>query len=187
MLAVAAMRLTTIMRRSLLATAIMLLCIPAAQAIDGFAFEAGRATQTDMMRIAAQWKWSQRWFQTASRHLGGYWDLSLAEWDREHRPGETGYLTEIGFTPVFRLQANDLRGFYLEGGIGAHLLSSTQLGNKHFGTAFQFGDHLGFGYRFGARGAMDISYRYQHLSNADIKQPNNGIDFQQLRLQFWFE
>jgi opacity protein-like surface antigen len=84
------------------------------------------------------------------------------------------------------LQRHDFRGLYLEAGIGAHLISSTALGNKRFGTAFQFGDHLGFGYRFGARGAADIGYRYQHLSNADIKVPNNGIDFHQVRLQYWF-
>ncbi len=170
-----------------MATALMFVWSATARAVDGFAFEAGRASQTDMTRIAVQWQWSQRWFQSDSRHLGGYWDLSLAEWSRDHRPGERESLTEIGLTPVFRLQANNLRGFYVEGGIGAHLLSSTQLGNKRFGSTFQFGDHLGFGYRFGARGAMDLGYRYQHLSNADIKQPNNGIDFQQLRLQYWFE
>ncbi|MBM3373392.1 MAG: acyloxyacyl hydrolase, partial [Betaproteobacteria bacterium] len=27
---------------------------------------------------------------------------------------------------------------------------------------------------------------YQHLSNADIKRPNDGLDFHQLRLQYWF-
>lgn len=51
---------------------------------------------------------------------------------------------------------------------------------------FQFGDHLGLAYRFGEKGALDASYRFQHLSNAGIKEPNNGIDFHQIRLQYHF-
>jgi len=65
-------------------------------------------------------------------------------------------------------------------------LSKTSLGDKRFSTMFQFGDHLGVGYRFGTKGAFDLSYRYQHLSNASIKRPNNGINFNQIRLQYHF-
>ena len=65
-------------------------------------------------------------------------------------------------------------------------LEATSLGDKHFCSAFQFGNHLGFGYRFGARGEFDLSYRYQHLSNAGIKLPNSGLDSKQVRLQYWF-
>lgn len=157
-----------------------------ASAIDGLAYEAGQASRTGMARVAAQWSWPQRWLAGATWHLGGYWEVSAAQWRRETQPGERARLAEIGLTPVFRLQRNDFHGLYLEGGIGAHLISSTALGNKRFSSAFQFGDHLGFGYRFGAGGAADIGYRYQHLSNADIKLPNNGIDFHQIRLQYWF-
>jgi hypothetical protein len=31
-----------------------------------------------------------------------------------------------------------------------------------------------------------LSYRYQHLSNAGIKQPNQGINFHLLRFQYHF-
>jgi hypothetical protein len=65
-------------------------------------------------------------------------------------------------------------------------LSHTQIGDKRLSTAFQFGDHLGFGYRFGARSAFDLGYRYQHLSNGSIKRPNPGINFHQVRLQYHF-
>ena len=139
-----------------------------------------------MLRIGAQWQWSGRWLQGEHAHSGGFWDLGVARWRSETAPGQSDSLTEISLTPVFRVQANGLRGAYLEGGIGVHLLSATSLGNKRYSTAFQFGEHLGFGYRFGARGALDLGYRYQHISNADIKIPNNGADFHQVRLQYWF-
>ncbi len=160
---------------------------PPVFAVDGAAVEAGRAANADMQRASLQWRWSQRWLQGEQWHVGGYWDLGIAQWQREASPGQHSRLSEVGLTPVFRIQGNDLRGLYLEGGIGAHLLSATHLGEKPFSTLFQFGEHLGFGYRLGAHGSMDIGYRYQHLSNAGIKRPNSGIEFHQIRLQYWFQ
>ena len=157
-----------------------------ASAVDGMALEAGRGDGADMGRVAVQWDWKSRWFQGTNWHLGGYWDLGLGYWSRDAGPGQNGDITEIGLTPVFRLQANDLKGLYGELAIGVHFLSHTSLGDKRFSTSFQFGDHVGVGYRFGAKGAVDMSYRYQHLSNGSIKQPNNGINFHQIRLQYHF-
>jgi lipid A 3-O-deacylase len=160
--------------------------LPAA-AVDGIAVEAGNGDSTDLGRIAVQWNWNKRWFQGAEWHVGGYWDLGLGYWHNYNAAfWQNSNITEIGLTPVFRLQRNELKGVYLEAGIGVHLLSETQIGAKQFSTAFQFGDHLGAGYRFGTRGAWDLSYRFQHLSNADIKKPNNGINFSQARLQYHF-
>ena len=181
------MKIKKVLRGALAAIAMMLggAATPVF-AVDGVAVEAGRATNTDMRRASLQWRWSQRWLQGDHWHVGGYWDIGVAQWDREATPGQRSRLNEMGLTPVFRVQGNDLHGLYLEGGIGAHLLSATDLGGKPFSTSFQFGEHLGSGYRFGARGDMEIGYRYQHLSNAGIKRPNSGIEFHQIRLQYWF-
>ena len=156
-------------------------------AVDGVAVELGSGDGADMGRVAVQWDWNKRWLQGQNWHLGGYWDLGLGYWRHDDvRPGQNDEIFEIGLTPVFRVQQNDLRGLYGEIGIGAHFLSRTSLGDKKFSTSFQFGDHLGVGYRFGAKGAFDLSYRYKHLSNGGIKRPNNGINFNQVRLQYRF-
>jgi lipid A 3-O-deacylase len=160
-------------------------CVPASAA-DGMAIEAGSGDSADMGRVAIQWNWQRRWFERPDWHLGGYWDLGLGYWRQDVLPGQNGSITEVGLTPVLRLQRNDLRGPYLEAGIGLHYLSKTRMGDKRLSTRFQFGDHIGAGYRFGARRAWDLGYRYQHLSNADIKRPNNGINFHQIRLQYHF-
>lgn len=156
-------------------------------ALDGMSFEVGRNGGVDMVRFGVQWQWNQRWLPSAGRHLGGYWDLSAGTWRGDALAGQNDSVDDIGLTPTLRWQADDLKGFYVEGGIGAHYLSGTTLGSRRFSTRFQFGDHLGIGYRFGPRGAFDLGYRYQHLSNADIKRPNDGMDFNQLRLQYWFD
>lgn len=155
-------------------------------AIDGMSIEGGRGDGTDMGRVGLQWDWNKRWFQGQTWHVGGYWDLAAGYWHRSSPPGFNDDLFDIGFTPVFRLQQNDLNGPYVEAGIGFHLLSRTSLGDKRFSTSFQFGDHIGAGMRFGPKGRYDLGYRYQHLSNAGIKRPNSGINFHQVRFQYHF-
>jgi hypothetical protein len=157
-----------------------------AAAVDGVSFELGQGDSADMGRVGLQWNYDKQWLRGDRWHVGGYWDLSLGHWRRDALPAQNNSLTEIGLTPTLRLQQNDGSGVYAEAGIGAHLLSKTSLGSKRFSTSFQFGNHLGFGYRFGAKNALDLGVRYQHLSNASIKQPNNGINFTQVRLQYWF-
>ena len=170
----------------------MWLASGSAAAIDGISVTGGigagssEGEGTRLARLAVQWDWNKRWFEGDNWHLGGYWNADVAYWKRDALPGQNGHLYEIGFTPVFRLQQSDLEGFYLEGGVGAFLLSETSLGDRDFSTSFQFGSQFGFGYRFGAKHAFDVSYVYQHVSNAGIKKPNDGMDFHEVRLQYHF-
>ena len=158
-----------------------------ASAIDGVAFEIGSGEGMSRARAALQWNWSAQWFRGSAWHLGGYWELSIGQWhDSSVAAGQNDDITDIGFTPVFRFQPNALKGPYVEGGIGAHLLSRSSIGHRQLSTRFQFGDHIGFGYRFGSAGALDVGYRFQHHSNAGIKEPNPGVNFHQVRVQYHF-
>ena len=165
----------------------MLISSAPAWALDGFAVEGGRGKDVDMGRVAVQWDWQSRWLQMSDWHVSGYWDLALGQWhQRRTAPGRNDDITEIGLTPVFRIQPNGLAGPYVEAAIGFHLLSKSTIGDKNMSTRFQFGDHAGVGYRFGAKQSFDLSYRFQHLSNGSIKKPNPGINFHQIRLQYHF-
>jgi lipid A 3-O-deacylase len=168
------------------------LCVPSAPAlaIDGFAVEAARSTDDNVNRggVALTWDWGSPLLRISSDwHIGGFWEASVAQWHKSDvGPGENDNITDIGATPVFRLQPNSKVGPYLEAGIGLHLQSRSQIGSKHMSTMFQFGDHIGFGYRFGAKSAFDVNYRFQHHSNASIKRPNPGINFHEVRLLYHF-
>lgn len=156
-------------------------------AVDSMAVEGGGGDGADMARVAVQWNWNKRWLQGSDWHVGGYWDLGLGYWWwRDGALGENEGIAEIGFTPVFRVQQNNLRGFFGEAAIGVHFLSENTLGDKRFGTGFQFGDHLGIGYRFGDRGRYELSLRFQHLSNGRIEKTNDGINFGQARFRYHF-
>jgi hypothetical protein len=157
-----------------------------AQALDSISFEAGHGNGTDMWRAGAQWKWQSRWLQSGNWHMGGYWDAQLGQWSGSGK----NTITDLGLTPVFRYQETTPSSIspYVEGAIGFHLISPVRLEPaRGFSTAFQFGDHIGAGARFGERGRYDLSLRFQHLSNAGIKKPNNGINFTQLRFQYHFD
>jgi opacity protein-like surface antigen len=165
----------------------------AAHALDGVSLELGSSDSSnasvDMVRVGLQWNWKSRWAIGSNVQIGGYWELNLGYWNNDSPFRTNSSLTDIGFTPVFRLQPGDLSGVspYAELGVGVHLLSKSSVGReRRFGSMFQFGDHVGVGVRFGPKGAYDLGYRYQHLSNASIKQPNQGINFHQVRLQYHF-
>jgi len=63
---------------------------------------------------------------------------------------------------------------YFKGGVGVIYLT------QHFreqGTQFNFNEFAGFGlhYFFTKNTALTLEYRYRHISNAGIEQPNHGV------------
>lgn len=94
-----------------------------------------------------------------------------------------GSLWHVGLTPFARWWFTDRSG--IEVGIGANLFSGTRIGDKTISTAFQFGDSIGVFHRF-ANTPWTLGLRLTHYSNADIKEPNPGQDYIQLRASYDF-
>jgi outer membrane protein W len=98
-------------------------------------------------------------------------------------------ILEIGFKPVVRYYplASDSFRPYLEAGLGIHLLSHTMINQeRRLPTAFEFGEILGLGVQFCPKLACSVAVRLQHVSNAGIKQPNNGITLTQASFGYRF-
>jgi hypothetical protein len=174
-------------------TAALLAASPAAYAVDSMSFEYGHSDSSNanvnLYRVSAQWDWNKKLIEMGNWHFGGYWETSFGYWDNNSLAKTHDRIFDFGVTPVLRFQQSNISSLspYAELGVGFHLLSHTSISTqRQFGSAFQFGDHVGAGVRFGNKGKYDIGYRYQHLSNAGIKQPNQGINFHQLRLQYHF-
>lgn len=167
------------------ALAALLVSLPCfAVDLDSASLEAGSGSQVRMLRVGVQSNFAPRWFQSNGTHLSGYWDAAVAEWrGNAYRnvKGERQYITIFGLTPVFRLQADDLKGWYLEAGIGANLLTKLYDNNDdHLSTSFQFNDHLGAGCVF--NGGWDVGIKLEHFSNGGIKKPNSGVNFVLLKV-----
>lgn len=152
--------------------------------LDGVSVEGGSGSKVRMLRLGVQSNWERRWFESNGTHIGGHWDASVAQWrgsaSRDF-PGRNQHITSIGLTPVFRLQANDRKGWYGEAGIGVNLLSSLYKNNGDtLSTSFQFSDHLGVGYVF--EHGWDVGIKFEHYSNGGIKKPNSGVNFTLIRV-----
>jgi opacity protein-like surface antigen len=181
------------MLRALLLLSSLWLLAPTARAVDSMSIELGASdssnSSVDLVRVAAQWNWKKRLALGSDWHIGGYWDLSLAYWSNDSPARTNSSLIDFGMTPVARLQQTNPGSIapYFEIASGVHLLSKTSVSTeRRFSTSFQFGSHVGLGLRFGPKLAYDLGYRYQHISNASIKKPNQGINFHLVRLQYHF-
>ena len=155
-----------------------------AQSPDSASLEYGAGKDAQLMRAGAQWNWERQWLPSKTGHLGGYWDLTVANWHQsryQDQPGVSRDITDVGLTPVFRYQVNGKTGLFGEAGIGVHRLSTLyDNGGHQLATKFQFGDHLAVGYRF--ENAWEAAVKLQHFSNGGIKHPNGGVNYLVLRL-----
>jgi hypothetical protein len=176
-----------------LIVAALLAASPLAYAIDSVSVEYGHSDSSNvnvnLYRVGVQWNWNKKLVEMGNWHLGGYWESDAGYWANNSFGRTHANILDIGFTPVFRFQQTTRSSVspYVEAAVGLHLLSATSVNaQRQFGSSFQFGDHVGAGMRFGEKGQYDIGYRYQHFSNAGIKGPNQGINFNELRLQYHF-
>ncbi len=64
---------------------------------------------------------------------------------------------------------------YILGGVGPHYISVV---TEDQSNGFTFSDTLGAGlyYHLNDHSAINVGYRFRHLSNADIHEPNGGIE-----------
>lgn len=160
-----------------------------ANAVDGIAFTGGHGPDANMAAVSLTWDWEKRWFTEGDWHLGGYWELTGTAWKGDG-PSPEKELYAIGIAPVFRLQRSAPSGWlnpYAEAGIGAYQFSGRRVhGSLSMGTRFEFGSHVGLGVTFGDQQQYDLSYRFQHFSNAGITSENPGVNFNEIRFGYHF-
>lgn len=146
--------------------------------------------QTGMAEAARSTVVGANWTPFLERSLIGgqanvFWEASFGRWHGEadgiHPRAQ--WVTQVGLTPVLRWRP-DVGGdrWFAEAGIGANVISPAyRRHSKQFSTAFNFGDHIAVGWRFGDSNQHEIAFRLQHFSNCGIRLPNPGENFRQLR------
>jgi lipid A 3-O-deacylase len=76
---------------------------------------------------------------------------------------------------------------FAEFGIGLTVTSEPyRKSERKFSSTFNFGDHLAIGWAFGARREHELVLRVEHFSNGNIKLPNPGENFREVRYVHWF-
>ena len=141
---------------------------------DQFSVQSGAGDNVDVNGVG--WEVPLSDACNGSRRVRGGWLFRLDNW-HGNKPGGLQVLG-ASVTPFVRYEVARLYGtpLYIEGGGGANLLSRTRIDEqRRFSTAFQFGEFVGFSTRYGKQGQFGA--RLQHVSNASIKQPNNGLTY----------
>jgi lipid A 3-O-deacylase len=115
------------------------------------------------------------------------WRLRLARWSWNHGNTVAPSLWDVSVYPTLRFERGNGHEAlipYAELGLGAHLLSHARIGERYLGFAFQFGEHAALGLRFGPQHAYSLALRAEHVSNAHLKLPNDGVSFYGVELQY---
>jgi hypothetical protein len=147
---------------------------------DGVALTGGYGRDVDIFGVALNWNFggdegtaNQGGFET--RLIG-----QIAYWRGTQRPTEHGSLWDFGLMPALRWTAPGAAEprFFAEAGVGVNLLTATRINNDRvFSTAFQFGEQGGLGVSFGQHNQYELELYVQHVSNARIKEPNDGLTY----------
>lgn len=105
-------------------------------------------------------------------------EADMAGWNTRGQTNQRD-LAELGLSPIIRLEKHG--GYFspfIEGSVGVRILSHAGTSDEHrMGSAFQFSDMVGVGMGLGKNSAIEFGFRFQHISNAGIKEPNPGSNF----------
>jgi hypothetical protein len=158
-----------------------------ALAVDGYLVEAGANGDIQSLRVGMIRQWDQQWFADGHWQLTGYWEGSAAVLNSDGANGKI--VANLGLTPVFRFRPNALGGAqpYWDIALGLHLLSDSKIDDQHdLGSALQLVPLVGVGVTFGEKSQYDLGYRFQHYTNAGLKEPDDGLSLHQVRLTYLY-
>lgn len=164
--------LMTYMKKLLIAAACVSCFAANAQATE-ISGAVGATSQGGLTaRVGLGFDWDKTWMQSSTGRLTGYWDLGYTYWEAGD---EAGGRHLVSFAPVFVYEfgRGELKPF-VEAGIGVSLFSGTTTGDQKLGSAFNFEDRIGAGFKIGD--SQKVGLRVTHYSNAGIKEPNDGIE-----------
>jgi len=166
-----------------------LLSVPSAQARDGMSVELGHGNHTEMVSLSLTREWSEPIYELDGWTIGGYWDLGASFWNPHSKDGGNHQVADLSFTPVFRITQKVRTSIapFAEAAVGASVMSTHNVWRGHnMSSNFQFADHVAAGVSFGNKLEWDLAARLQHFSNGGIVNPNPGINFFQVRLDYHF-
>lgn len=157
-----------------------LLALPVQAAGPVLTVQAGRSDETEMAGIGLRlspW-WTKDWGQF---RLSAHPEFRLNQhFQRGSGIPGPGNLWQLAAYAGFRLTYGEtgLRP-YVEAGLGLTWLTKSALGDDRFGSRLHFGEFFGLGLQ---AGRFFGGWRISHYSNAGIREPNNGLDAQQIVL-----
>lgn len=155
-----------------------LLAQAAGWAPDALFIEAGVApSRSHSVTAGAMWTWDWQG-RFGDAQATALTEIFISRWSAR---GESR--AQVALVPLFRLRLDEGRSaWFMEGGIGVSVMDDLYRNHgKAFSTRFNFVDVFGVGRSLGGDGRRELSVRIAHISNANLKRPNPGENFLQVR------
>jgi lipid A 3-O-deacylase len=172
------------------AAAVFLLSAASAAKADSLGVQvAGGVAQHKVYKadLGLVWDPGITWWGIGGWHFALIGEANVAYWHASEGTSRKGVF-EFGLTPVVRfIKDTGAVRPYIEAGAGVRGLSQRMINaGYNLSSAFQFSEVVGVGAQFGSHQQYEVGLRFQHISNAGIKEPNPGINFSQLYLRYNF-
>ena len=133
------------------------------------------------------WDPNLTWWEIGDWHFALIGEAHAAWWHTDEGNVHDN-IGEFGVTPIVRfIKGSGAIRPFVEAGVGVRLLTHPRISSNYtLSSSFQFADMVGVGAQFGGHQQYQFGYRFQHVSNASIKEPNPGINFHQIYVQYNF-
>ena|SRR5258708_6001543 len=138
----------------------------------------GRSEGFNQAEAFVNWNLPWRWQLGRTWPLQSRLDFSAGWLGRERADA---FVTTLGPTLVLGHEGLPLS---LEGGVSVTGISRDQFGSKDLGSLFQFTSHVGLNWDFAPH--LRLGYRFQHMSNAGIREPNPGLNLHMVAISYLF-
>jgi hypothetical protein len=164
------------------------LSVPARADTFGVQIAGGVAQhKVNKVDLGLVWDPGLNWWYIGGWHFAFIGEAHAAYWHTNEGTSRN-VIWEFGVTPFVRfIKDSGAVRPYIEVGAGLRGLTHPTINDDYrLSTAFQFTEVVSIGAQFGKRQQYEAGLRFQHISNAGIKEPNPGINFSQLYLQYNF-
>ena len=131
--------------------------------------------------VGLVWPWSWR-HEALGGELTATTEAYLSHWSARGS-AEHASFTQLGLLPVLRYRfGQGSSDWFAQAGVGISVMDVMyRTADKQFSTHFNFASVAAVGRSFGPERRHELSLRLFHVSNADLKKPNPGENFLQLR------
>ncbi|RDL42979.1 hypothetical protein DN730_16750 [Marinomonas piezotolerans] len=137
-------------------------------------------------------RYSARWYADNSRSFGSKLTITpslqvgYSKWQSGLDKSSSATNNVVDLLPVFRWEGGIPFVSFIDTGVGLSLFSNNELAGRKFGGPLQFNNYLGLGWRFGEQHNWEASVHFQHYSNNNIYDDNNGVNFTHLSIGYTY-
>lgn len=171
--------------RSAMGATVIATALTNALGSDTMLLELGTGNDIYFARYSARWHSDTSTTFSNGLTITPSLQAGYSKWQSAKDSSSSATNNVIDLLPVFRWEGSALPLVdFIDTGVGLSIFSSDELAGRKFGGPLQFNNYLGIGWRFGEDDNWEASVHYQHYSNNNIYEENNGVNFAHISIGY---